>query len=322
MRVPEYTPINFRVIFETPAELDVFEGRPVAVGTTILGVVRHLLRMAPRASKADDELLFGMEAHGNSQAQRGKVIALNLRFEGLPESFLRTAIDRQTGSAMEGSLHRLVTVPAGAMVVGSILVHPSVSKSQLALIRSAILNISRLGRRTLSGWGVCYTEILNFQAVGSVFISYSSEDFEHNSWVGSLADRLTIEGMSIIYDNYDIKPGDNLHVYMEHSIDCADKVLLILTPTYKEKATSRRGGVGFEFGLITSELFETLAENQKFLPVLRKGTRVESVPKLLLPYIYCDMSDDRIFESKFTELYGAIFGHAPRKRPKSKIIVK
>ena len=59
--------------------------------------------------------------------------------------------------------------------------------------------------------------------------------------------------------------GDNVHLFMEQALDHAAKVLLILSPLYKEKATARTGGVGLEFSMITSELFESLARNKKFI---------------------------------------------------------
>jgi hypothetical protein len=105
---------------------------------------------------------------------------------------------------------------------------------------------------------------------------------------------------------------------MEQALERAAKVLLILTPAYKEKATARTGGVGFEFSMITSDLFESLAKNKKFIPVLRRGTRGTSIPKVLLPFKYCDMTADHPFERNFTELYGAIIGKAPVQRPRSR----
>jgi len=110
-----------------------------------------------------------------------------------------------------------------------------------------------------------------------------------------------------------------MHVFMERSIQHAKKILLILTPLFKEKADERKGGAGYEFSMIASELFDSLANNNKFLPVVRRGTYKLCTPTILRPFLACDMSDDHVFEQKYSELYSAILGKSSVERPECRI---
>lgn len=111
-----------------------------------------------------------------------------------------------------------------------------------------------------------------------VFVSYSWENEEHNTWVHKLAERLSKEFDVLI----DVKQplGTDVNVFMERMVEEADRVLLILTPTYKRKADNRENGVGYESVLISDELYINQA-SVKFVPIMRRGTKEESFPKYL-----------------------------------------
>ena len=113
-----------------------------------------------------------------------------------------------------------------------------------------------------------------------VFISYSWEDEDHKSWVKSLADSLINDGIDVSIDQYDLSLGDRLPQFMEQQITNADYVLIICTPTYKQKSDSRKGGVGYEGHIISGELF-SLHNERKFIPVIRKGNRLSAIPTCL-----------------------------------------
>ena len=106
-----------------------------------------------------------------------------------------------------------------------------------------------------------------------VFISYSWEDEAHKQWVKSLTDRLIENGIDATLDQYDLTLGERLPVFMEQSITTADYVLIICTPTYKEKADNRKGGVGYEGHIISGELFAK-GNERKFIPVIPKSPLV------------------------------------------------
>lgn len=111
-----------------------------------------------------------------------------------------------------------------------------------------------------------------------VFISYSWENEEHKTWVHKLAERLSKEFDVLI----DVKQpfGTDINVFMERMVAEADRVLLILTPAYKQKADNRENGVGYESVLISDELY-TNQDSVKLVPIIRRGTKEGSFPRYL-----------------------------------------
>ena len=126
-----------------------------------------------------------------------------------------------------------------------------------------------------------------------VFISYSWEGKEHNEWVHRLAEDLSNE-FEVIIDQ-DQPLGLELTPFMEHSIVNSDKVLIIVTPTYKNKADNRIKGVGYETSIITDELV-TDQNKIKFIPIIRVGTKETSYPKYLGSRKGLDMIDDARYQ--------------------------
>lgn len=140
-----------------------------------------------------------------------------------------------------------------------------------------------------------------------VFISYSWEDEDHKLWVRQFADSLIGEGIDVIVDQYDLTLGDRLPVFMEQSIISSDYVLIICTPVYKEKADNRKGGVGYEGHIISGELFAKSNE-KKFIPVIRKGTVLNSMPAFLSGKLGVDLSEHSNYEINFRDLVTTIWG--------------
>ncbi|MFT6338479.1 MAG: hypothetical protein ACI86M_003531 [Saprospiraceae bacterium] len=94
------------------------------------------------------------------------------------------------------------------------------------------------------------------RAVATVFISYSWDSDEHKEWVFGLANKLVDEGVNVLLDRYDLRPGKSLPHFVETSIKNADRILVIFTPNYKLKAEKRAGGVGYEYSILNSELYK------------------------------------------------------------------
>lgn len=141
-----------------------------------------------------------------------------------------------------------------------------------------------------------------------VFISYSWDNQEHQEWVLKLAtDLMNIYGIIVILDQFELSAGKDLTYFMESSIEKADKVLIILTPNYKIKAENRTSGVGYEYSMISQELFESSITNVKFLPILRKGNSQNSTPKFLKSKVYHQMNNDQNYITKLYELSKIIY---------------
>lgn len=150
-----------------------------------------------------------------------------------------------------------------------------------------------------------------------VFISYAWDTEEHNRWVLKLADFLIEEGgLEVIIDQYDLRPGGDLNYFMESGLEKADNVIMILTPKYKTKADRREGGTGFENSIISGNLYEIQNEsNNKFIPILRSGTKKESAPTYLKTKVYHTMTDPNNFEFDALNLLKIIYGYSDKKKP-------
>lgn len=146
-----------------------------------------------------------------------------------------------------------------------------------------------------------------------VFISYSWEDEEHKEWALKLVDRLIGDGIDAHIDRYELDHGDRLPQFMEQEITNADYVLIICTPSYKEKADNRKSGVGYEGHIISAELMENHNE-KKFIPIIRKGGVRESFPTYLSGKLGIDFKDDSKFEENYKDLLATLFGK--KNKPK------
>lgn len=141
-------------------------------------------------------------------------------------------------------------------------------------------------------------------AIPKVFISYSHDSQEHKKWVLDLATRLRNTGVDANIDQWDLRPGDDLPAFMEKHLAQADRILMICTDRYVEKANLGHGGVGYEKMIITADLLKHIDSN-KVIPLIRQaGTH--HVPTFLKSKLYLDFSDSSDFEFSFDELVRAI----------------
>ncbi len=124
----------------------------------------------------------------------------------------------------------------------------------------------------------------------TTFISYAYDSPEHQRWVRQLADDLMSRyGVPVLLDQYELEAGHELTYFMESALERADKVLVILTPGYKNKAGDRQGGAGFEYSMISKEMMATQVSGDKFIPVLRAGQLEEAAPLYVQGRLYHDM---------------------------------
>jgi TIR domain len=112
------------------------------------------------------------------------------------------------------------------------------------------------------------------------FISYSYDSKEHKAWVAAFALRLVNDGIDVMFDGFDLRPGDDVVKYMERSVVDAQHVLMICTETYARKADDGKGGVGYEVMIVTGELVRNLGTG-KFIPVIRQNTSTPVSPGAL-----------------------------------------
>lgn len=134
-----------------------------------------------------------------------------------------------------------------------------------------------------------------------VFISYSHDSEIHKNWILQLANMLQSNGVDVKLDQWDLRLGDDLAHFMENSVSNSDRVLVICTDKYINKADVGLGGVGYEKRIVTSELLQDSNTN-KFIPIVRQASSLQKVPKCLGSRLYIDFSDDLQYKERFYQL--------------------
>jgi hypothetical protein len=155
------------------------------------------------------------------------------------------------------------------------------------------------------------------EAVPTVFISYSWDSQEHENWIVNLSTKLRDNGVNAILDKWDLGPlGKPLPHFMENSISKSQRVICVMTPNYKKKTENLAGGVGYEYSIISAEIFTNGVNTSKFIPLFRSGTGADAIPTVLNGRKYVDMRVDSQFEDKFlNELLRDIHEEPKYKKP-------
>ncbi|MBV7546526.1 toll/interleukin-1 receptor domain-containing protein [Pseudomonas sp. PDM26] len=143
-------------------------------------------------------------------------------------------------------------------------------------------------------------------SIPKVFISYSHDSQEHKQWVLEFATRLRNSGVDAILDQWELQPGDDLPHFMERNLASSDRVLMICTERYVEKANSGSGGVGYEKMIVTADLLRTIDSN-KVVPLIRQSGTHET-PTFLRSKLFIDFSSDDQNEFSFDELIRTLHG--------------
>ena len=137
--------------------------------------------------------------------------------------------------------------------------------------------------------------------VPKVFISYSHDSEEHKDWVKELAEFLRSHEIDVILDQWDLGLGSDIALFIEQGLSQSDRVLVISTDTYIEKANSGKGGAGHEKTILTADLLNDQNSN-KIIPIVRNVKGETLVPEFLKSRKYLILSDDIDTEDKRLEL--------------------
>jgi hypothetical protein len=133
-------------------------------------------------------------------------------------------------------------------------------------------------------------------------------------WVGEFAARLRGNGVDVSLDQWMVGLGKPLPEFMEQLVREYERVLVICTPTYKEKSDGRIGGVGYEGDLMTGEML-TQRKREKFIPVLRAGNWTASIPSWLSGRRGVDLRGEEYSESEYRKLVDELLGRMPQSPP-------
>ena len=150
--------------------------------------------------------------------------------------------------------------------------------------------------------------------IPKAFVSYSWDDDAHKEWVADLATKLRSDGVDITLDQWDMVPGDQLTSFMEKEIRENNYVLIICTPNYKIKSDQRKGGVGYEGDIMTTEVLAE-RDHRKFIPILARSSWNESAPSWLKGKVYVDLSTEEKYEINYPDLTTTIHGTRPSAPP-------
>ena len=145
-----------------------------------------------------------------------------------------------------------------------------------------------------------------------VFISYAWTDDDFSSKVAGFVNRLRMDGIDTVFDQTDLKFGNSMIQFMECSVRDANitNVLLLLTPEYKEKADLKKGGVGTETQIISTEVYENV-DNTKFIPIIfdtRGKTYKDCLPIYLKTRFFIDLSNIENYENNYNSLVRTLYG--------------
>ncbi|HFJ9403443.1 TPA: SEFIR domain-containing protein [Bacillus paranthracis] len=153
--------------------------------------------------------------------------------------------------------------------------------------------------------------------VPKIFISYAWTSPEYQETITKFAQRLMENGVEVIIDVWDLKPGHSMFAFMESMVtdQTIDKVLVICNKSYAEKAASYDGGVGTETQIIGPHIYNKVKQ-EKFIPVIleREENGKDHIPVHMDGRIYIDL--DRNFEKGFEELLRLLYKQPLLRKPR------
>jgi len=148
-----------------------------------------------------------------------------------------------------------------------------------------------------------------------VFISYSHDSKDHKIWVLELAQELRRDhGIEIILDQWDIEYGDDVPKFMQRAIGKADRVLMICTDIYVQKADDGKGGAGYEAMIVDGELVNDLGI-RKFIPIIRQSPGEIRLPKCVGTRLAVNLSEGSDRMEELEKLVTSIHRIPPSTKP-------
>lgn len=152
-----------------------------------------------------------------------------------------------------------------------------------------------------------------------VFISYSWGNSITQESVMELAQRLMNDGVEVVLDKWDFQEGHDKYAFMERTVsdESIDHVLIICDKSYQERADSRKGGVGDETVVISSEVYGHIRQT-KFIPLIfeRDSNGEAFMPAYIKSKKYIDFSNEDEYEKAYEELLRVLYGMSINKKPK------
>jgi len=137
------------------------------------------------------------------------------------------------------------------------------------------------------------------------FISYSWSSLTHETWVLNLASRLREDGVDVILDKWDLKPGHDANAFMESMVtdESVTKVMMICDKVYTTKANGRSGGVGTESQIISPEIYKASRQDKYAALVTEQDEEGKPfIPVFYSGRIFFDFCSGDRFEESYEQL--------------------
>ena len=140
-----------------------------------------------------------------------------------------------------------------------------------------------------------------------VFISYSHDSLDHKRRVLDLSNRLCDEGVDCNVDQYERSPAEGWPRWMNKQIDLANYVLVVCTENYEKRfkgqdEPGKGRGVKWEGAILTQELYEAEAKNEKFIPVVFYSKDVEYIPVVIKGATYYTLDTNQGYDNLYAHL--------------------
>lgn len=152
-----------------------------------------------------------------------------------------------------------------------------------------------------------------------VFISYSWTNQTHQELVKHWADRLIADSVEVILDIYDLKEGDDKYAFMETMVNDpkVTHILVICDQAYKEKADTRKAGVGTESQIISGEVYSQVKQS-KFIPIVCEfgADGKPFLPTFMKTRIWINFSSSEAENENWEQLVRLLYGKPLHVKPK------
>lgn len=151
-----------------------------------------------------------------------------------------------------------------------------------------------------------------------LFISYSWSNPDYEQDILRIATELRGAGIDVILDKWDLREGQDSHAFMEQMVRDPDirKVAIFTDRTYTEKADRRRGGVGTETQIITTEVYKSQEQNKFVAVVMERDAEGKAcIPIYYTSRIYIDLSDAATYATEFERLLRWVYDKPLHEKP-------
>lgn len=132
-----------------------------------------------------------------------------------------------------------------------------------------------------------------------VFVSYCWSPPSNQRNVFELIQKLERDGIAVKYDKGSLRPGQDMNYFMEQQLfskEC-DSVIIVCNSDYATKANARSGGVGYESGLILTQIRNDPMQT-RYIPVAIEHNEDGTLPlPTFLQSRYCiDLTAENGYE--------------------------